>query len=164
MKKALIFKNKIIQIVDQVFPVVKSMEWIECPDECKLWWRVVDGSAISPTQTELDTVAAEKQEANADRQTENDNANNIKNDAIISAIKNKSLHEIENYIEGIFSTLAGMSGTDIDTYIDENVTDLPSAKSAIKVVAKDLNKAMSLLKIAVKISVWLAKKSLDEVS
>jgi len=161
MKKALVFKNKIVQIVDQTFPVVDDMKWIDCPDECDLWWKVVDDSIISPTQEELDAIAAEKQASQIKHQKENDNLNNIKNDAIVSAIKNKSFSGIENYIENLFSALAGMSDTDIDDYINKNVIDLHSAKSAIKTIAKDLNKTMSLLKIVVKISVWLAKKDLQ---
>ncbi len=41
--KALIYKNKIIQIEPEAFPVHESMSWIEAPQGCQPGWVLIDG-------------------------------------------------------------------------------------------------------------------------
>jgi hypothetical protein len=39
---ALIFKNKVVDIANQTFPVIPTMEWIECNSSVKIGWLFVD--------------------------------------------------------------------------------------------------------------------------
>lgn len=89
------------------------------------------------------------------------NTTNISNDVIITAIKNKTLPEIETWVSNQFSNLTNMTDTQIDNYINNNITDLSSAKNALKVIAKDLSQVMVLLRTVIKLSVWLAKKEIN---
>lgn len=105
----------------------------------------------------LAAVEAEKEEK---EQKKIANLNNLSNDTLIRLLKTNTLAEIETYIEGSFSNLAKMTDTDIDNYLDTNVTDLASAVSALKILAKDLSQTMSLLKVVTKITIYLIKKDL----
>jgi len=40
---ALIFENKVADIANQTFPVIPTMEWIECNSSVKIGWLFVDG-------------------------------------------------------------------------------------------------------------------------
>jgi len=43
--KALIFKNKIVDVAETEFEVHESMIWIDCPDDCKAGaWELVEGN------------------------------------------------------------------------------------------------------------------------
>jgi len=43
--KALIFENKVVDVVEAEFEVHKSMTWMDCPDDCKASeWELVDGT------------------------------------------------------------------------------------------------------------------------
>ena len=43
--KALIFENKVVDVVEAEFEVHKSMTWMDCPDNCKAGeWELVDGT------------------------------------------------------------------------------------------------------------------------
>ena len=50
--KALILDNKVVDVVDTEFEVHSSMIWIDCPDNCKVGWLVVDGVATEPTEVD----------------------------------------------------------------------------------------------------------------
>ena len=48
--RALIFENKIVQVVEEDFPVHKDLHFIDCPDDCKSTdWTLVDGVPTAPT-------------------------------------------------------------------------------------------------------------------
>jgi len=83
----------------------------------------------------------------------------IDHDAVVNALKTKTAEEIEAYIAGLFSALSGLSDVEINAYVDANVTDLASARSALKVLAKDTAAIVRLLKVISKISIYLAKQA-----
>lgn len=116
-----------------------------------VWSRTPIGQAVYN-----DRIA--KQDA---EEKEASNTTNISNDVIITAIKNKTLPEIETWVSNQFSNLTNMTDTQIDNYINNNITDLSSAKNALKVIAKDLSQVMVLLRTVIKLSVWLAKKEIN---
>tara|TARA_R110000772_G_scaffold48181_1_gene110129 strand:- start:453 stop:734 length:282 start_codon:yes stop_codon:yes gene_type:complete len=45
--KALIFKNKVVDIVETAFEVSPSMSWVDAPEGCQTGWLIADG-VISP--------------------------------------------------------------------------------------------------------------------
>ena len=50
--KALIFNNKIVDVVPTEFEVHESMTWMDCPDDCTpTGWEVVDGSIQRKPET-----------------------------------------------------------------------------------------------------------------
>jgi len=63
--KALIFKNKIVDVCLEEFPVADSMVWMDCPDECKAGqWELVDGSLqVTPEPEDTRTYADFRREA-----------------------------------------------------------------------------------------------------
>ena len=47
--KALIFENKVVDVVETEFEVHPSMTWMDCTDECKAYsWTLVDGVLTAP--------------------------------------------------------------------------------------------------------------------
>jgi hypothetical protein len=47
--KALIFENKVVDIVETEFEVHSSLTWMDCPDECEAYsWTLVDGVLTAP--------------------------------------------------------------------------------------------------------------------
>jgi len=60
--KALIFRNKVVQVEDATFPVSQEMKWRDCPKECKHGW-ILDGEELKEyqrPQKELDAEQARK--------------------------------------------------------------------------------------------------------
>jgi len=84
----------------------------------------------------------------------------VSNDTLATYLKAHTLEEIETYVAGQFSALAGMTPTAIDNYLDTNVVDLATAKSVLKVLAKDLAQTMVLLQITTKIAAYTVKQEL----
>lgn len=125
--------------------------------------KIKNGKIVDITQEELNvhlnSLIQTPEEINAIEIEEN-NISNIKNDVLLSAIENNSMSEIETWVSGQFSALVNMSDTDIDNYVDTNITDLASSKEVLKILAKDVSKAISILKVVTKVSKHLIKKSL----
>jgi hypothetical protein len=82
----------------------------------------------------------------------------IKADNIYQAITTKTVTEVETYFDSNLSALSGMDNTQIDSWIDANVTDLASAKEAIKTLAKDSAFTSKHVKALAKALVVLAQK------
>lgn len=45
--KALIFKNKVVEMAAQEFPVSSEMQWLDAPEGCQVGWLLENGSLIS---------------------------------------------------------------------------------------------------------------------
>jgi len=59
--KALIFKNKVIDIAEVEFEVHPQMTWMDCPDDCKAGeWELVDGNLQAIPEPEDTRTYAEK--------------------------------------------------------------------------------------------------------
>lgn len=56
--KALVHENRVVQIIDQEFPVHPSMQWITCPDYVLVGYSYRDGAFIAtvPEATEVMTI------------------------------------------------------------------------------------------------------------
>jgi TPP-dependent pyruvate/acetoin dehydrogenase alpha subunit len=55
--KALIFENKVVDLVETEFPVSPEMTWMNAPDGCKNGW-ILDGTdLVAPTYTGPDAAA-----------------------------------------------------------------------------------------------------------
>ena len=48
--KALIFKNKVVDIVETAFEVSPSMSWADAPEGCQTGWLIVDGVISAPPE------------------------------------------------------------------------------------------------------------------
>jgi hypothetical protein len=48
--KALIFKNKVVDIVETTFEVSPSMSWADAPEGCQTGWLIVDGVITAPLE------------------------------------------------------------------------------------------------------------------
>ena len=48
--KALILNNKVVDVQETPFEVADSLTWVDCTDDCKLGWSVVDGVLTEPTE------------------------------------------------------------------------------------------------------------------
>ena len=46
--KALIFKNKVVDIQEVEFEIHSSMTWMDCSDDCKFGWTLEDGVLTAP--------------------------------------------------------------------------------------------------------------------
>lgn len=54
--RALIFDDKVVQVEPLEFEVAPGMMWVECPNDCAVGWRYIDGVLLPPeppTQKEL---------------------------------------------------------------------------------------------------------------
>jgi hypothetical protein len=62
--KALIFENKVVDVVEAEFEVHPSMTWMDCPDECKAYyWELVDGKLqVIPEPEDTRTYVEFRQE------------------------------------------------------------------------------------------------------
>ena len=60
--KALIFKNKVVDIVETTFEVSQSMSWADAPEGCQTGWLIVDGVISAPPELVIPYTA---QRANA---------------------------------------------------------------------------------------------------
>ena len=122
--------------------------------------------AFTPDEeAEADIVQAEWVAGEPARQAiieaEATNKADITNDELINYLKVKTLPEIEIDIADRFSVITTMTDEEIDTYIDTNVTDLASARTVLKILAKDVKAIITVLKVVVKISVYLIKKVIN---
>lgn len=157
IRMAIIENGKCINIIKTVEPPsLPGKEVVE----------TVEGFGIGDFYTDgvwsKDPIAeAKKVEEAAKRLIEAENIANLSNDAILQFIKNNTLSEIETYIENQYSELINMSDAEIDTYINDNVVNIASTKTALKILAKDLAQTMSILKIVIKISIFLIKKEIS---
>jgi hypothetical protein len=61
---ALIFANKVVDVVETEFEVHSSMVWMDCPDECKAGeWELVDGTLqVIPEPEDTRTYAEKRKE------------------------------------------------------------------------------------------------------
>lgn len=50
--KALVFKNKVVQIEEQEFPVHSDMAWVEAPENCVVGWELVKNKLQAPAVIE----------------------------------------------------------------------------------------------------------------
>lgn len=46
--KALIFQNKVVDLVDAEFPVSPEMQWMDAPEGCTTKWVLEDGAIVAP--------------------------------------------------------------------------------------------------------------------
>ena len=46
--KALIFQNKVVDLVDNEFPVSPEMHWMDAPEGCTTDWVLEDGAVVAP--------------------------------------------------------------------------------------------------------------------
>ena len=46
--KALIFNNKVVDLVDNEFPVSPEMTWMDAPEGCTTDWVLEDGAIVAP--------------------------------------------------------------------------------------------------------------------
>ena len=46
--KALIHKNKVVDLVEAEFPVSPEMEWMDASDNCKTGWLLENGKLVAP--------------------------------------------------------------------------------------------------------------------
>jgi hypothetical protein len=53
MSKALIFNNKVVDIVETEFEVAPTMTWLDCTSECKTGWTLEDGVLTAPIKIPL---------------------------------------------------------------------------------------------------------------
>lgn len=61
--KALVFKNKVVQLEEQEFPVHSSMSWLEAPQGCAVGWELVNNKLKAPVvEEEIKTYSEKRQE------------------------------------------------------------------------------------------------------
>tara|TARA_R110000803_G_scaffold48216_2_gene100156 strand:+ start:1912 stop:2211 length:300 start_codon:yes stop_codon:yes gene_type:complete len=60
--KALIFKNKVVDIVETAFEVSPSMSWADAPEGCQTGWLIVDGVISTPPELAVPYAAQRSQE------------------------------------------------------------------------------------------------------
>lgn len=58
---ALIFENKVVDIVNKEFPCVKSMKWVECNDKVQIGWFYVEGIFKKSLESEEELLAQLKE-------------------------------------------------------------------------------------------------------
>ena len=46
--KALVFQNKVVDLVDAEFPVSPEMTWMDAPEGCTTKWILEDGAIVAP--------------------------------------------------------------------------------------------------------------------
>ena len=46
--KALIFQNKVVDLVDNEFPVSSEMHWMDAPEGCTTDWVLENGAVVAP--------------------------------------------------------------------------------------------------------------------
>jgi hypothetical protein len=46
--KALIFQNKVVDLVDNEFPVSPEMHWMDAPEGCTTDWVIENGAVVAP--------------------------------------------------------------------------------------------------------------------
>lgn len=59
--KALILNSKVVQVDESGFPVHQSMQWVDCPEDCKAGWILIDG-VLQPEPEPVKTLAESIQE------------------------------------------------------------------------------------------------------
>lgn len=96
--KALIFKDMVVQIEANEFPVAKGLTWMDAPEGCKPGWLLVDGVLEAPQVTPLSAEekvriempsGEERLEALWDWATNNDNTKVLEVEAKIQAVYDK---------------------------------------------------------------------------
>ena len=60
--KALIFENKVVDIVETTFEVSPSLSWVDAPEGCQTGWLILDGLISAPPELVVPYTA---QRANA---------------------------------------------------------------------------------------------------
>jgi len=55
--KALVFKNEVVQIEDEEFPVSPEMIWMESPEGCDTGWLLDNGTLVAPPEAPEETYA-----------------------------------------------------------------------------------------------------------
>jgi hypothetical protein len=80
---ALIHENKVVQIEGQTFPVAQGLQWMECSNDCKVGWVLING-VLQPkpepekTQEELLALYTEKLQQHIDlKASEKDYKNSV---------------------------------------------------------------------------------------
>ena len=63
--KALIFNDKVVDVVSTEFPVSPEMTWMDCSDNCKIGWTLENGVLTEPTEVRKTYDAERKKEYNA---------------------------------------------------------------------------------------------------
>jgi hypothetical protein len=48
--KALIYKNKVVDLVEAKFPVSPEMEWMDAPDNCRKGWLLENDKLVAPPE------------------------------------------------------------------------------------------------------------------
>lgn len=79
-------------------------------------------------------------------------------DAIFQEVISKTPEQINNYFDNNLSALSTYTPEQIDNYIDAHIVDLPSAKAALAVLAKDCAFNSKHLKMLSKALVVLARR------
>lgn len=46
--KALILNNKVVDLSEKQFPVARSMQWMDAPENCQVGWILIDGEITPP--------------------------------------------------------------------------------------------------------------------
>lgn len=57
--KALVFENKVVDLVAQEFDVSPSMTWMDAPDGCEAGWLLEDGALVTYDKRTDDQKAAD---------------------------------------------------------------------------------------------------------
>ena len=114
-------------------------------------------------ERDADDIITEAEEAAKEviEQEDADSRADLTNDELINYLKAKTLPEIEIDIADRFSVITTMTDEEIDTYLDTNVIDLASARTVLKILAKDVKAIITVLKVVAKISVYLIKKVIN---
>ena len=56
--KALIFQNKVVDLVDNEFPVSPEMHWMDAPEGCKTGWALENGALVAPLSLTEESMLA----------------------------------------------------------------------------------------------------------
>jgi len=60
--KALIFENRVVDIVEKEFEVPETMTWMDCTDECTTFWTLEKGVLTPPSDPVENVTYAEKRQ------------------------------------------------------------------------------------------------------
>tara|TARA_Y100001949_G_C15830914_1_gene261961 strand:- start:27 stop:326 length:300 start_codon:yes stop_codon:yes gene_type:complete len=60
--KALILNNNVVDVVSTEFAVSPQMTWMDCPDDCKAGWSLIDGILTAPVSSEKTYAQKRKKE------------------------------------------------------------------------------------------------------
>ena len=63
--KALILNNNVVDVVSTEFAVSPEMTWMDCSDDCKAGWSLVDGVLTAPVRYEKTYAEKRKKEYEA---------------------------------------------------------------------------------------------------